>query len=106
MNQTLDNFFYNPYVLLHGIIGTLFLLLGVFVFVQNRGALSNISYLLVCISISIWLLFDAVTMSSTNETTALFWARFVYLGACLIPASMYFFSVAWVGLINEKKRGG
>lgn len=100
----LFDFFYNPYVLLHIIIGNLFLLMGVFVYVQNKKSLSNISYLFVCITISLWLLFDAATMSSKNQEPAFFWARMVYVGVSLIPPSMYFFTVAWLGLMETQKR--
>jgi len=86
-----DNYFFNPYTLLHAIIGHMFLLLGLFVFIQNRKSLSNVAYFFICISIYLWLIFDVAIMSSTNVRTAVIWGKAVYFGACLIPPSMYFF---------------
>jgi len=106
MNQifSLSNYFLNPYTVAHLIVAHLFLLLGIFVFWQDKKSANNISYFFICLGGFLWLLIDAIDMSCTNETVAIFWAKAVYVGVTLIPTSMYFFSVSWAGLLREKKK--
>ncbi|MFH1460745.1 MAG: ATP-binding protein [Candidatus Omnitrophota bacterium] len=100
----MSNNFLSIYALPYLLVAILFLFLGVFVFLHNKKSLTNLSYLFVCISSFLWLLGNYLIISSTNENSAFFWARFAYFGITLIPPSMYFFSTAWLDLYKEKKK--
>jgi len=100
----LSNFYINPYAIPHFISGHLFVLFGIFVFLQNRRSLNNFSYLLVCISCALWLYGDVMIMCSANKVAADLVVKFVYIGVSFIPPSCYFFSVAWLDLWKTKKK--
>lgn len=98
------NHFLSPYALPYLLTAAFMFFLGGFVFSHNWKSLTNLAYLFVSLSVSSWLLGNYLIVSSTEESTALFWGRFVYIGITLIPASMYFFSVAWLDQFQAKKQ--
>jgi len=70
------------------IAGFSIFLLGLFVFFHNRKERLNQIFSLMCLSIFLWLGSYSVVFSSNNKTTALFWARFSYLGIVFIPITV------------------
>jgi len=101
---SISNYFLNPYAIAHVIVAHLFLFLGIFVFLQDKKSATNLSYFLICSGGYLWLLIDAILMCCANQITAMFWARAVYVGVTLIPTSMYFFSVSWLGELEKNKK--
>ena len=106
MNQIffISNYSANVCAIAHFVVALLFLFLGVFVFLQDKRSIINTSYFFICISGFLWLLIDSFAISATNQMTAYFWAKAVYVGISLIPPSMYLFSVSWLNILKNKKR--
>jgi len=98
-----SNTWLSPYAVPYLAVAVLVLLLGVFVFFHDRRSATNLSYFLVCLNTFLWLICNYLAISSTQEPTALFWSKLVYLGITFIPPSMYFFSVAWLQLREQRK---
>ncbi len=98
------SYFFNLHAMPHLVISLFGFLLGIFVYLQNRKSMTNVSYLLICISASLWQFGDAMVMSTAADVAALFWGKFVYVGISFIPASMYFFAVSWFNLFDKRKK--
>ncbi|MFH1362776.1 MAG: histidine kinase dimerization/phospho-acceptor domain-containing protein [Candidatus Omnitrophota bacterium] len=98
LNLILDpkNYFFNPYALPYYWVGTLTLGEGIFILVQNRRSLVNISYIISCLAVALWLIGVGMIYSSSIPDVAHFWARTMsFLGIIFITPSIYFFSVCW-----------
>ncbi len=72
--------------------GTVIIACGLWVLMKQPRALVNITFSLVCGTISVWLFSFFMVYSSANEAEANFWGRCVYLGVVYIPAVFYHFS--------------
>ena len=94
----------NLHAIPHLVISLFGFSLGIFVYLQNKKSLTNISYLFVSISASLWQFADAFVMSAAAEEAISFWIKFVYVGISFIPASMYFFVVSWFNLFEKRKK--
>jgi signal transduction histidine kinase len=99
----LTNYTFNPYAIPNFLVSIFLLAIGTFVFVKNKKSAVNISFLVLCLSASIWIFGNAVSFSSLNETTALFWSRFSYTGVVFISTNVYAFSVAYLKLKRQKR---
>src|SRR5688500_518903 len=70
------------------------ILLAVFVLARERLTLVSAFFVLITLVAGIWLFCTAVIYSSTNEQTALWWAKAAYLGVPFIAPAVYSFSTA------------
>lgn len=80
---------------------TLIFACGLWILLKNPKAVSNITFSLVCLGISIWLFSSFMLYSSANENEAFFWTKFVDSGVVFIPALFYQFCHSFL-----KNRGG
>ena len=66
---------------------------GAWVVGSNPVAVTNRTFGLVCLGISVWLLSTSMVYSATDDDTAKFWEKCIYLGIIYIPALAYHFCV-------------
>ncbi len=60
-------------------------LLGVFALLRNKNVTINRVFCFMCLSIAFWSFGFFATVASKTEGTALFWGKFLYVGATFIP---------------------
>jgi signal transduction histidine kinase len=82
--------------------GSLVFLCGAWVVGSNPAAITNRTFGLICLGISMWLLSTAMLYSATEEATARFWEKCIYVGIIYIPALVYQFCVRLQGRSNDK----
>ena len=93
-----------PFISYSSLLGALFMIiLGVIVLFSNRKTKLSVIFLLLCISISIWLISTFLMFASNNDIMAIFWDRIGYIGVIFIPILMYNFSLIFSGRDREKK---
>jgi signal transduction histidine kinase len=92
----INNYFLNPYALPYYLVGILTLCEGIFIFIQNRKSLINLSYALSCVAVMLWLVGVGAIYSTTREAVSVFWGKYLsFLGIIFITPTIYFFSVCW-----------
>ncbi|MCD6227978.1 MAG: hypothetical protein J7K17_00670, partial [Candidatus Omnitrophica bacterium] len=82
-------------------LGTTFL--GCLVYFRNRKGKVNKSYALISLSVAIWsygLFFCFVS----SGISALYWARFLHIGAIFIPITFFYFVLTLLKIVNQKKK--
>jgi len=100
----ITNYYFNPYAIPTLFMGTLMGILGIYVFSQNKRAMVNIVFLLLALSVSIWLLGMSMGYLSKDKEQALIWYRyFSFLGVAFIPPNIYFFTVSLLKLFKRQK---
>lgn len=100
---SLSNYFLNFYAIPNFIVSLAIFILGVFILSKGTRKETNVYFGFCAFSTSIWIFFAALAYMCRNETVAFFWARFSYIGVTFISASIYAFSVAYLGLRNQRK---
>lgn len=78
--------------------------LGIFVLLKNRKATINRIFFLMCLSIAIWSFGFVRTITAYNEEAALFWGKFLYIGAIFVPIFFLHFILSFLNR-NQKKKG-
>ncbi|MFA6466317.1 MAG: ATP-binding protein [Patescibacteria group bacterium] len=78
------------------------LIFGVFVIYRNNKSLENRFWSLVCFGVFVWQLGLFLELLSKDESQALFWNKFLNVGAILIPIFYYNFVLI---LLNKLKNG-
>lgn len=85
------------------IVSILILLLGSFVYIKNKKASPNKAYLLLCLTVFLWLFSDSIVFSFVKEGQLLnFWTRLVLLGVTFIPVTFYHFVVTLLKLNKHR----
>ncbi|MCX5726451.1 MAG: PAS domain S-box protein [Candidatus Saganbacteria bacterium] len=79
------------------------LILGIYILLQNRRSLSNISFASVCFCIFIWLFSFSIMSFLKKEELMVFWFKFGEAGVCFVPSSVYLFFISFIGRFQEKK---
>ena len=79
------------------------ILLGTIVYFKNRERLLNKTWFLLSVCIAIWSFFYGVTITTFNETLALFSARMLNYGAMFIPIFYLHFIFCLLGQENCRK---
>ncbi|WP_447975310.1 PAS domain S-box protein [Nitrospira sp. Kam-Ns4a] len=73
--------------------GLAILLLGSLVLVRERASQVSVSFFMVTVTISLWLISFSWMYQATTDRVALLWAKVAYLGVPFIPAAFYHFNV-------------
>ena len=98
------NYYLNPYSFSMFITALLVTLLGIFVYISDRNLVSK-SFLIMTVSGGIWQAGIGVTYLMRDAMLILsFYKVFVFLGIVMIAPSIYFFTTASLGLLEEKKK--
>ncbi|MGH7259935.1 MAG: histidine kinase N-terminal 7TM domain-containing protein [Nitrospiraceae bacterium] len=71
--------------------GTLIFACGLWVFLKNPRALTNVTFSLICAGASIWLFSCFLSYSSADAVEAGVWGASAYIGIVYIPAFFYHF---------------
>ena len=106
LNQLFDSasYSFNPYALPP--LGTSILLstLGIYVFAKEKKSTVRSTFLLLCISASLWLAGFAIVYSSSHRGVALFWYTYVtFLGVSTVSPGVYTFTVSYLKLLKQQK---
>ena len=83
--------------------GTITFASGLWTVFKNPRATTNRSFGLLCLSLCFWLFGIFMVYSTTDETEALFWGKFIYVGVVFIPAIFYQFCANFLQSSREKK---
>jgi len=90
------NYYFNPHAVAYFVSGILILAEAMFIFLQNKKAVLNISFAIAMCFAGIWLTGVGFVYSSTTETVALIWSRYyTWLGIIFVTPATYLFSEAW-----------
>ena len=85
-------------------VGILMLLIGIFIFLQNRRSRVNFSFFLIGVCGFFWFLGIAGTYAARTPAIALAIYRSVtFLGVALIAPCTHYFSATWLGLFKKQK---
>jgi PAS domain S-box-containing protein len=77
--------------------------LGVAVVIHERGSRVSLSFLSIVTAAAVWLLAISGGYFATDESTALWWDKAVYLAIPIIPATVYQFSVIVTGVSPRRR---
>jgi len=75
----------NPYAFPVLVSSAFLFSLGLFVFIKNKKSIVNITYALLSLSTSLWLISYGLMYLSTKKEIALWWAKLGYLGVIFLP---------------------
>ncbi len=101
----ISNYYFNPYSIPPMVTAVLSLLLGIYVFLQNRGSLINISFLLATLSAAVWLSGNSVIyMIEKPELAISFYKYYTFLGVAFISPGVYMFTVSALKLFDKKRK--
>jgi len=93
--------FYALTGLINGIVSSI---LGLFVYSKNRRALTNRTFGLFCLTVSVWSYSYFLWQISTTESGALFWSKGLMAGAVFIAIFYLHFILSFLGKVKEYKK--
>jgi two-component system cell cycle sensor histidine kinase/response regulator CckA len=96
-----DNYNLNVYALPMLAVGATIAVLGLFVLVRERGSRIGILFLLMCLSVSLYLTATGLNYASRDDGLSLFWVRISQLGSVFIPTTILSMTVARLGLYHR-----
>ena len=104
IKAALGMFQFNWYAVPVLIVGVLMLLIGIFIFLQNKRSRVNFSFCLIGVCGFLWFLGIAGTYAANTPEIALAVYRTVtFLGVALIAPCTHYFSATWLGLFKQQK---
>ena len=98
---TISSFTLNPHAFSPLLASIISFFLGVTVLIQKRLSWDGICFLIISITVSIWLFSGFWVLSSTVETVTLFWVKITFCGICFIPPTIYQHAILVVGKLKE-----
>ena len=81
----------------------LVMFVGIFVFSKNRKSTVNLTFFFLTVGILLWLSGYSILYQIENKSTALSWAKFLYLGVIFLPTFSHHFLVAFLNINSESK---
>lgn len=93
----------NPHAIPNLISAIFSIGIGIFVFTRNKRSKVYTSFLLLTVAVFIWQLGTFLLLLVTEPKQALFWCRFVYIGAIFIPVTTFHFVTTFLGLRKQEK---
>jgi PAS domain S-box-containing protein len=97
------NFAPNIYAVPTFVTGLTALLLGLIVLLRERRSAVGIGFCLMAVPVSVWMIGQSGIYVSADPQTALVWQRITFFGVPFIPASIYHFSVLFLGLYPRRR---
>jgi PAS domain S-box-containing protein len=85
------------------VVSTGIFFLGFWILIRERANLLSVAFFLMTLAFSEWFFAFTFMYSCTNESIALFWAKFGYIGVPCIPSSIYMFVVLGLGIYQQWK---
>jgi len=96
------NYFFNPQAIPIFIVGSLILFAGIILFMAKKRSVSNFSFFLICLSVSVWLLATGMGYLCKSEKLAVLWFKFDNFGVAFISICVYFFTRSFLNLKGKK----
>jgi signal transduction histidine kinase len=93
--------FYALTGLINGIVATT---LGLFIYSRSKRSLTNQTFGLFCLSVSVWSYSYFLWQISITEGAALFWSRGLMAGAIFITVSYFHFILSFLKKVEEQKK--
>ena len=78
--------------------------IALFVLLEDRKSHLIRSFALISLLTGVWTLFPYLVSVPKSENTALFFARFVYIFAALVPTAFCYFVLVLLGLEKQRKQ--
>jgi len=78
--------------------------LGALVYLKGREKIENKTFALFAFSVAFWSFGYFFWQISTEETSALFWSKFLMAGAIFIPIFYFHFIVSFLNLVEKYKK--
>jgi hypothetical protein len=105
MKEIFDPTFYafSIYSVPNWVTGAAILTLGLMALIRERGSAVSILFLLMAVTVAIWLFGFSAVYAATDARVALWWVKAAHLGVALIPAAVYHFTVAILRIYREHK---
>ena len=91
----------NPYSIPNFLSTFILIFFGFFVMKKNAKSPLNIAFLLICISCSIWLLFDALAYNFTDTKIIMFLLRITYCGVTFICVTTLYYTTIFLGCFKR-----
>jgi len=86
------------------LVSTVIFAIGLFVFLQNRKSVVNISFFLICLCVNLWLYGICLVYASQDPVPALaIYKAVTFLGVVYVAPGVYCFSVLWLKLYERQK---
>jgi len=99
---SLINYYFNSHAIPVFFSGFFMLFFGSLLYFKNPPSRIYFSFLLICISVSVWLLATAMGYLCNNEAVASFWFKCDNFGVMFISVSIYFFITSYLHLDRKK----
>ncbi|MDO8474511.1 MAG: ATP-binding protein [bacterium] len=93
----------NIFAFLAAINTVVSLLIGIFVYTQNRKSLMNKTFGLFSLSVVVWSAGYFLWQNAKTPEDALFWSRVLMIGAILIPILNFHFVLAFLNKVKEQR---
>lgn len=77
---------------------------GLYPLLSDEPLQESLFFLLLCLSIMVWLFGFAVAYATEDPSRALRWIRIAYLGVPLIPAALYTVSLHTLGIADRRRK--
>ena len=94
---------YNSHAILPLILAIFVFILGMFVYIRNRKSIINSVFVLFCLCYTYIMFGTFMMFISTSSALAIYWDKFIYLGATLIPAFWYHLIVSFLKLKKKQR---
>ena len=95
------NYSLNGFAMPMLVVGVAIAALGLFVLLRERGSLIGMLFLLMCLSVSLYLTATAVSFASLDDNLSLLWIRISQLGSVFIPTTVLLLTVARLDLFHR-----
>ena len=100
----LSNYHYNSHAIPVILVSIAIFSIGLFVLLQAKKLIKNVTFFLLCASLSLWLFATGFVYFSNSSQIALLWYKyFTFFGVVSIMPSAYLFSVASSGLLRKQR---
>lgn len=101
---SISNYYFNIHAIPFLISGILIIAEAVFIFLQNKRSILNISFAGIALFSGIWLTGVGIIYSCLHEPLAVFWSRYYdWFGIIFITPSVYLFSCVWGRELTRKQ---
>jgi PAS domain S-box-containing protein len=101
---SLSNFTFNPHAVPPLLTAFAVLLLGTIVVVREKRSRVSLLYLIYTVAVFAWLFSASTALLLSSEARAFEWMKVASAGVMMIPAALYHFTVAVLGLEKAKRK--
>lgn len=92
----LNGYFLNPHAIPMFLVSILVLGVGILGFISNSHNRPASHFLILCVSLSLWLAGEATGLCSRDHDQALMWFKVSHIGVMFTPVALYAFTVSFL----------